>query len=41
MLQTDPTPIYTTLVREYGVELDKDSPSRADPAVPETQPTPS
>ncbi|SDI77871.1 hypothetical protein SAMN05192558_112101 [Actinokineospora alba] len=25
MLQTDPNPIYTMLVREFGVDLEKES----------------
>ncbi|WP_281401377.1 hypothetical protein [Actinokineospora xionganensis] len=39
MLQTDPNPIYTMLVREFGVDLDKESP--AEPEVTEeAQPAP-
>lgn len=39
MLQTDPNPIYTMLVREFGVDLDKEAPAEPE-AAKETQPAP-
>jgi hypothetical protein len=39
MLQTDPNPIYTMLVREFGVDLDKESTPEPE-AAQEPQPAP-
>lgn len=36
MLQTDPNPIYTMLVREFGVDLEKESP--AEPEITQEAP---